>query len=198
MAYICFIKRSILIEVDNILISSELLTEAFHCDLQACRGACCVDGEAGAPLEEEETEILLDIYQKVKPYLRPEGVAAIEAQGSFVKGSDGEWETPLVNKKECAYAVFTEAGIAQCGLEVAFKDGATQWQKPISCHLYPVRIKEYSALTAVNYHKWHICDPACVLGETMKMPVYKFVKEALIRKFGKAWYNALEAAAAAS
>lgn len=183
-----------LIEIQNTLISTEVLSEQFHCDLNACKGACCVEGEAGAPLEESETEILVALFQKIKPYLRQEGVKAIEEQGSFVKGEDGEWETPLINKKECAYAVFTETGIAQCGIERAHSDGAIDWIKPISCHLYPVRIKEYKMLTAVNYHQWHICDPACSLGKQLKLPVYKFVKEALIRKFGQTWYDELEAA----
>ena len=184
-----------MIEIQNTLISSELISEHFHCDLNACKGACCVDGEAGAPLEEAETQVLMEIFGKVKPFLRPEGVAAIEEQGCFVKGADGEWETPLINKKECAYAVFSENGTARCGIEVAQQAGAIKWKKPISCHLYPVRVKEYRMLTAVNYHRWHICDPACSLGKSLKMPIYRFVKEALVRKFGQEWYDDLEAAA---
>ena len=160
--------------------------------MSACKGACCIDGEAGAPLEDKETEILVDIYADVKPFLRAEGVSAIEEQGAFVKGEDGEWETPLINNEECAYVIYSEKGIAKCGLEEAYNNGVTGWRKPVSCHLYPVRITEYEELTAVNYHKWEICDPACSLGEELKMPVYKFVKEALIRKFGKGWYAKLE------
>ncbi len=179
-------------QLGNTLVSEEIIENDFVCNLTACKGACCVDGDAGAPLEEKETEILVDIFSKVKPFLRPEGIKAIEEKGAFVKGEDGDWETPLINKSECAYVVFGDTGIAKCGLEEAYEKGITKWKKPISCHLYPVRVKEYTKLTAVNYHKWQVCDPACQLGESLKVPVYKFVKEALIRKFGKKWYDELE------
>ncbi len=179
-------------QLGKTIVSEEIIEQDFVCNLNACRGACCIDGEAGAPLEDEETEILVELYAKVKPFLRPEGVAVIEEQGAFVKGEDGEWETPLIGGKECAYAIFEDNGTAKCGLEEAYEKGATSWKKPISCHLYPVRVKEYTALTAVNYHKWEICDPACALGKELQVPVYQFVKEALIRKFGSAWYAELE------
>jgi len=179
-------------QIGKAIISDDILENDFVCNLSACKGACCIDGEAGAPLEDKETEILVDIYADVKPYLRAEGVLAIEGQGAFVKGADGEWETPLINKEECAYVVYSDKGIAKCGLEEAFNNGATKWKKPVSCHLYPVRINEYEELTAVNYHKWQICDPACSLGEELQIPIYKFVKEALIRKFGNEWYKNLE------
>jgi len=182
-------------QLGKTLVSEEIIENEFVCNLSACKGACCIDGDAGAPLEEKETEILVELYSRVKPFLRPEGIEAIEAQGAFVMGEDGEWETPLVNNSECAYVVFTTAGVAKCGLEEAYDKGATSWKKPVSCHLYPVRVKEYSQLTAVNYHKWQVCDPACQLGESLQVPIYKFVKEALIRKFGKKWYAELEAVA---
>ena len=179
-------------QISNTLISEDILENDFVCNLSACKGTCCVEGQSGAPLEVEETEILEDIYEKVRPYLRKEGIDAIEAQGRFVKGADGDWETPLVNNVECAYVAFDEKGIAKCGLEEAYNVGATDWKKPISCHLYPVRTRKYTEFTAVNYHKWAICDPACSLGSALKVPIYKFVKEALIRKFGQIWYNELE------
>lgn len=179
-------------QIDKTIVSEEIVDNDFVCNLNACKGACCVDGEYGAPLEEEETEILANIFEKVKPYLRPEGVEAILEQGAFVKGEDGEWETPLVNKSECAYVVYDEKGITKCGIEAAYLDGSVSWKKPISCHLYPVRTREYSEFTAVNYHRWEICDPACQLGKELKIPIYKFVKDALIRKFGAAWYQELE------
>ncbi len=183
-------------ELGKTVVSEEILENHFVCDLNACKGACCVDGNAGAPLEEEETHILSDLYEDLKPYLREEGKKAIEAQGSYVKGEDGDWETPLVEKQECAYVVYNDLGVAECGIENAYNSGAIKWKKPISCHLYPIRIREYTRLTAVNYHQWHICDPACSLGDKLRMPIYKFVKEALIRKFGKQWYAELEVAAA--
>ncbi|MBT8187207.1 MAG: DUF3109 family protein [Croceitalea sp.] len=182
-------------QIGKTLISEEIIEHDFVCNLNACKGACCVDGQSGAPLEDSETQVLVDIYHRVKPFLRKEGIEAIETQGAFVKGEDGEWETPLVNKSECAYVVYANNGIAKCGLEEAYNQGATKWKKPVSCHLYPVRIREYSEFTAVNYHKWEICDPACSLGQELKVPIYQFVKDALIRKFGKKWYTELEVVA---
>ncbi len=179
-------------QLGKTIVSEEILENDFVCNLTACKGVCCVDGNAGAPLEDKETEILVDIYADVRPFLRAEGIAAIQGKGAFVKGEDGEWETPLVNNSECAYAIFDTNGTAKCGLEAAYNEGATKWKKPVSCHLYPVRVREYTELTAVNYHKWEICDPACSLGEELKVPIYKFVKEALIRKFGEKWYRELE------
>lgn len=174
------------------IVSEEILENDFVCNLTACKGACCVEGEAGAPLEEEELEILKEVYPKVAPLLRKQGAEAIAEQGVYVKGADGEWETPLVNGSECAYVIFDEKNTALCGIEAAYKKGLISWKKPLSCHLYPVRVKQYSEFTAVNYHKWYICDDACTLGKELGVPVYKFVKEALIRKFGQAWYDELE------
>lgn len=179
-------------QIDKTIISEEILENEFVCNISACKGACCIDGEAGAPLEDAELPILEKIYDKVKPYLRPEGIAAIEEQGTYVKGFDGEWETPLIDGADCAYVTFDDKGTALCGIEEAYNQGDIDWKKPISCHLYPVRIKEYSTFSAINYHKWHICDDACSLGKELQVPVYKFVKQALIRKYGEDWYNELE------
>lgn len=182
-------------QIGKTIVSEEIIENDFVCNITACKGECCVDGEAGAPVEDEETRILAEIYPKVKPFLRPEGIAAIESQGTFVKGQDGEWETPLVEGSECAYVTFSENGTALCGIEQAYNAGAVQWRKPISCYLYPVRVKQYQDFAAVNYHKWHICDDACSLGKELQVPVYKFVKQALIEKFGQSWYDELEKAA---
>ena len=179
-------------QLGKALVSEDILKKEFVCNLEACKGACCVEGEAGAPVEEDETKILEELYSKVKPYLRPEGIQAIESQGTFVKGEDGDWETPLVNGKECAYAQFDEKGTARCGIEDAYNEGVIHFRKPISCHLYPVRIREYAEFTAVNYHHWPICDDACILGKNLGVPTYVFVKNALIRKFGEEWYAELE------
>ncbi len=140
-------------ELGKTVVSEEILENHFVCDLNACKGACCVDGSAGAPLEDGETQILVEIFEELKPFLRNEGIAAIEAQGTYVKGEDGDWETPLIDGNECAYVVFSEHGVAQCGIEKAYNSGVVSWKKPISCHLYPVRIREYNRLTAVNYHQ---------------------------------------------
>lgn len=182
-------------QIDKTLISEDLIERDFVCNLNACKGACCVQGASGAPLEHGETKVLSNIYDQIKPFLRKEGIAAIESQGPFVKGWDGEWETPLVQGKECAYVTFSDGGTAKCGIEEAYNKGVVDFKKPISCHLYPVRTRGYTEFTAVNYHKWEICDPACNLGVALKVPIYKFVKEALIRKFGSAWYEELETVA---
>ncbi len=174
------------------LISDEIKEQQFVCDLEKCKGACCVEGELGAPLEDNELEILHEIYDKVEPYLSEEGKQAIAAQGKYVFDRDGDFSTPTLNGKECAYAVYDEQGILKCGIEQAHQAGKINFQKPISCHLYPVRISKHKDYDAVNYSHWHICDDACVLGEHLKVPVYKFVKEALVRKYGEEWYAALE------
>lgn len=182
-------------QIGKTIVSEDVLEKEFVCNLSACHGACCVDGDAGAPLNQEETQILKDIYAKVKPFLRPEGVAAIEAQGTWVVGSDGTLETPLIDNKDCAYVIF-DGKTALCGIEQAYNQGEVSWKKPVSCHLYPVRVKDFSAFAAVNYDRWDICDDACSLGKELEVPVYKFVKEALIRRFGQQWYDELELVAA--
>ena len=178
-------------QLGNTIVSEDVLEKEFVCNLSACHGTCCVDGDAGAPLTDDETKILKQIYPKVKPLLRPEGVAAIEAQGTWVVGTDGDLETPLIDNRDCAYVIF-DGPTALCGIEQAYNQKLINWKKPVSCHLYPVRIKEFSSFSAVNYDKWDICDPACTLGKELEVPVYKFVKEALIRRFGADWYAELE------
>ncbi|MFN3951988.1 MAG: DUF3109 family protein [Thermaurantimonas sp.] len=184
------------VEIDRAIVAEDVMTRDFVCNLSRCKGACCVKGDAGAPLDPEETHILETQYRKIKPYLRKEGIEAIEAQGTWVKDPrDGEAVTPLVNNKECAYVVFEADGTAKCGIERAWSAGATSFQKPISCHLYPIRITTYKNFDAVNYHRWEICDPACELGTQLKVPVYSFLKNALIRKYGSEWYEKLVEAA---
>ncbi|MEZ4777897.1 MAG: DUF3109 family protein [Flavobacteriaceae bacterium] len=179
-------------QLGKTIVSEDLIEKEFVCNLHACKGVCCIEGEAGAPVTKEEIAILKTIYPTVKPFLRPEGIAAIEQQGTHVANEWGELETPLVEGKECAYVTFTDKGIASCGIEDAYNAGKSDFRKPISCHLYPVKVQEYSEFAAVNYHKWSICDDACTLGKNLKVPVYRFVKDALIRKFGKDWYEELE------
>ena len=183
-------------QLGKTIVSEELIEKDFVCNLGACKGECCISGEAGAPVTAEEVEILKAAYPKIKPFLRPEGIAAIEAQGTYITTGLDELETPLVNGKECAYVTFTSNGTASCGIEDAFNAGETDFKKPISCHLYPVRVQDYSEFSAVNYHRWPICNDACTLGKELKGPVYKFVKDALIRRFGKHWYSELEKVAA--
>lgn len=181
-----------MIAVGKTLVSNDVIDEKFVCDLQKCKGACCVEGVSGAPLTKEETKILEDIYDKVKPYLTDRGLSAIKKYGLHLTDDDGDLVTPLVNgKEECAYTIF-ENGMALCGIEKAWKDGVVDFRKPVSCHLYPIRITEHKNYDAVNYSEWDLCAPACKLGKKLKVPVYKFLKEALIRKYGNDWYTELE------
>lgn len=179
-------------QIGKTIVSEDLIEKDFVCNLSACKGECCIAGEAGAPLENKEVQILAEIYDEVRPFLRQEGIAAIEKQGTSIVSDLGDLETPLVNGAECAYVTFTEKGIASCGIEDAYNAGKVTFRKPVSCHLYPVRVEKYSSFSAVNYHKWPICDDACTLGKELQVPVYKFVKEALIRKFGEEWYAEVE------
>lgn len=179
-------------QLGKTIVSEEIIEKDFVCNLSACKGQCCIDGDAGAPLEKEETKILDENYSKIKPYLREEGIKAIESQGKFITTENGELETPLINNEACAYVVFDDYKTAMCGIEKAYNEGVISWKKPISCHLYPIRVKEYSEFSAVNYHRWDVCNAACTLGQQLQVPIYKFVKEALIRKFGEDWYMELE------
>lgn len=179
-------------QLGKTIVSEDIIKKDFVCNLSACKGACCIDGDAGAPLELEETKILEAIYPKVKPFLRKEGIAAIEAQGKFTTNDFGEHETTLIDGADCAYVIFDKKGTALCAIEEAYNQGEIDWKKPVSCHLYPVRVKDYTEFSAVNYHKWEICDDACTLGKELQVPIYKFVKQALIRKFGEDWYMELE------
>ena len=185
-----------MISIKNTLISEDILEKKFVCDLNACKGACCVEGDSGAPLEKGELKKLKSVFSEVKPYLNKKGLKAIDEQGLYVVDSDGDYTTPLVAEgKECAYVIFDKNHIAKCAIEMAFLDGKIKWQKPISCHLYPIRITNYKHYDAVNYHSWNICKPACACGEKLNVPVYKFLKNPLIRKYGKAWFKELEIAA---
>ncbi|MEJ6748471.1 MAG: DUF3109 family protein [Flavobacteriales bacterium] len=179
-----------MIQVDDKIISLDVFEKHFVCDLNACKGACCVEGDSGAPLLSGEEKILDDIYEKVKPYMRAEGITEIENQGVAVYDADGDLTTPLVNNRECAF-VIDEKGISKCSIEKAYYDGKVDFKKPISCHLFPIRIKEYRDFDAVNYEEIKICKPACKCGSELEVPVYAFLKEPLIRKYGEAWYNKL-------
>ena len=184
-----------MIQIDDKLISEDLFSEEFVCNLAKCKGICCVEGDAGAPLDEDETKILDEIYPKIKPYLRPEGIQAIEEQGTYTLDFEGDLVTPLVNNAECAYVIFDKKGYTKCAIEKAYEDGVIDWQKPISCHLYPIRITEYSNFSAINYHEWDICSDACTLGKELGVKVYQFLKKPLIRKYGEEFYQTLSEAA---
>lgn len=184
-----------MVVIEGVLVSDAVFTESFHCNLKACKGACCIEGDAGAPLEDEELKILDEEFEKIKPFLTTKGIKAIENQGKYVLDeSDQTYETPLIDGGPCAYFLFDNQGVAQCGIEIAYKNGATYFQKPISCHLYPIRItkNKKNGFEAINYEKWDICKAACSLGIQLKIPVFRFLKEALIRKYGEQFYQTLE------
>jgi hypothetical protein len=181
-----------MILIDNTCISDDIKEKFFVCNLDKCKGACCVEGDLGAPLLDSELPIMDSIYEKVKPYLSQEGIAAIEAQGTYIKDWEGDYSTTTIDEKECAYAYYDEQKVLKCGIEQAYLDGHIDFKKPISCHLYPIRITKYENFDALNYDKWDICSPACELGENLGVPVYKFLKEPLIRAYGEDWYNTLK------
>jgi hypothetical protein len=185
-----------MIAIDRTLVSEDLLEKRFVCDLNACKGQCCVAGDSGAPLDKEELPILESVLEQVKPYMNKKGLRALDKLGPYVIDGDGDYTTSLVSEgAECAFVYFDENKIAKCAIEKAYLEGKIEWKKPISCHLYPVRITPYKNYDAVNYSKWDICKPACECGKKLDVPVYKFLKEPLIRKYGKDWYKKLELSA---
>jgi len=181
-----------IVAIDDKLISTEIFDQKFVCDLNACKGACCVEGDQGAPLTMEEVSIMEEILDEVKPYMRPEGLAAVEKEGVFYIDPWNEPASTLVNNQECAFVYFDETSTAKCAIEKAYIEGKTAWKKPISCHLYPIRVKKIGDDLALNYDEWHICKPACECGSQLNVPVYKFLREPIIRAFGEAFYSDLE------
>ena len=180
-----------MIIIQETVISDDIADNFFVCNLEACKGACCVEGDLGAPLEEPELKILEQEYANIKPFLTAAGQAAIAAQGLYIKDWEGDYSTTTIDDKECAYALYDERGILKCGIEQAYLAGATTFKKPISCHLYPIRITRYEGFDALNYDRWDICNPACAFGASLGVPVYRFLKEPLSRKYGEGWYGEL-------
>jgi hypothetical protein len=179
-----------MIQLDSTLISDDLREFHFCCDLQKCKGACCVEGDAGAPLEEDEISLLEDYIDTIKLFMVPKGISEVEKTGVFDYDAEGKFVTPLVNGNECCY-VYHKEGIARCAIEKAFQEKTIPFPKPISCHLYPARIKPVGNGESVNYHKWSVCNKALENGMRLKLPLYRFLEDALIRKYGRNWYNKL-------
>ena len=180
-----------LVEIQNKIVSTQIFERKFVCDLNACRGACCVQGDAGAPLTIEEASILEDDIDQIIPYMRPEGIAEVEKTGVFYIDQENEMATTLVNDQECAFVYFDESGITKCAIEKAHKEGKTDFKKPISCHLYPIREKQFNDFRALTYDVWPICAPACACGEKLDVPVFRFLKEPIIRAFGEKFFDEL-------
>lgn len=182
-----------MIQIGDKIVSMDLFDNHFICDLRKCEGNCCVFGDSGAPLEEEEVHILDSDIESIKPFMRPEGIRAVEELGSWMIDRDGDKVTPLVGKEECAYVIF-ENDIAWCAIEKAFINDKITFQKPISCHLYPIRVSSLNTGIALNYHKWSICEPARVLGKKEQEPVFRFLKAPITRVYGSEFYDELELA----
>lgn len=185
--------------IQNAIVSEDVIGEQFVCDLHSCKGECCVAGDVGAPLEAGERKILEDIFEKVKPYLLPEGIEAITEQGKWVETEEDEkYNTPLIEGKGCAWMYADNHGIVRCAIEKAWNEGLIDFKKPISCHLYPIRItrqKKYG-MDMLNYERWSICKAACSNGKKLKVPVFQFLKEPIIRKYGEEFFVAMEEYAA--
>jgi hypothetical protein len=183
-----------MIEIDGKIISLDIFTKKFACDISRCHGICCVEGNAGAPLEEGEDEILEQEFHSYSPFMTPEGIAAIEQQGFAVVDEDGDLTTPLIGGAECAYSII-ENGITMCAIEKAWFGGLTEFRKPISCHLYPIRVTKFrNGTLGLNYHRWDVCAPAIELGNARGIPIYRSLKEPIIRAFGDDFYEAMEEA----
>ena len=184
-----------MIDIDGKIVATDILTEEFCCDLSVCKGECCVEGDSGAPLDIEEVDLLEQEWDNYKDYMTPEGVEAIEQQGFMVVDVDGDYTTPLVDGAECAYA-FKENGITFCAIERAYREGKTSFLKPISCHLYPIRVKRFSTGDyGLNLHRWNICKCAFECGKKQGVKVYKALEEPLVRAFGREFYEQLNQAA---
>lgn len=180
-----------MIQHKKTLISEEIIENEFVCNLTACKGACCIEGEYGAPLDKDELEIISNDLEKIKPYLSRASVKLLDEKGFHEKDPDFDDVTTCLPDGECVFAVY-ENGMHKCGIEKANLEGKTEFRKPISCHLYPIRLNKVGNYTALNYNRWHICSPACKLGKEYNVPVYQFLQEALVRKFGQLWYDEME------
>jgi len=183
-----------MLQIDKSILSLDILEKKFVCNVKKCLGTCCVHGDSGAPLEKKEVALLKKIIPNIRPFMRSEGLEAIEKQGTSIIDCDGDDVTPLVNGNECAYVIF-ENGIAKCSIEKAYENKVIGFIKPISCHLYPIRITKYSNFEALNYHQWEVCKPAISFGKKNGVPLYVFLKEPLVRKYGAKWYKKLMLAA---
>jgi hypothetical protein len=183
-----------MIEIGRTIVSLDILEKHFLCDLLKCKGACCVEGDSGAPITQVEVAAIREAYPEVEPHITEEHRAEIQKQGFAVIDLDGDLVTPLVNNRQCVYS-YEEAGILKCGIERAFLEGKINFRKPVSCHLFPIRITEYKRFDAVNYQEIDICKPGRACGKSNELPLYVFLKEPLIRKYGEDWYEQLRYAA---
>jgi hypothetical protein len=185
-------KQIMIIEVGDKLVSDEIFDKEFVCNLNACKGACCVEGDDGAPLTLEEVDLLEEQIDQIKPFMTAQGIAVVDRKGVFYMDQDNEPVTSLVKGADCAFVFRDNQGITKCAVEQAYREGAINFNKPISCHLYPIRAQKYRTFTALNYDKWPICKDACTLGAELGVSVFRFLKEPLIRAYGESFYKDLE------
>ena len=183
-----------MLQIDNTILSFDLFDKFFLCDLEKCKGSCCIEGDSGAPLTKKEVKILRKSYPKFKKYLSKKSINLIDEIGVYEIDKDGDSVTPCHNNKDCVYVIY-ENEIAGCAIEKAFLNNEIKFQKPISCHLFPVRITKYKSFDAVNYQELDICKSARQNGKKNNVPIYKFLREPLIRKYGEEWYEKVEIAA---
>ena len=179
-------------QIDNTLVSLDVVERHFICDLSKCKGACCIEGDSGAPLLKEEVAELEKALPVIWDDLSLQAQQIIDEQGVAYVDEEGDLVTSIVNNKDCVFTCYDAGGTCQCAIEKAYREGKVSFYKPVSCHLYPIRVTEYDTFSAINFHRWKICKAAEVLGRKENLPVYKFLKEPLIRRFGEAWYEALE------
>ena len=184
-----------MLQIQDTIVSLDILDEYFVCNLSVCKGICCVEGDTGAPVEESEIACMEKALTAIWNDLSPEAKKVIEKQGIVYRDSEGEFVTSIVDGADCVFTCYDENGYCKCALEKAFREGKTDFYKPVSCHLYPVRIKRYDGFRAVNYHRWSVCQAAVASGKKQGVKVYQFLKEPLIRKFGEEWYEMLSIAA---
>lgn len=181
-----------MIQIDDVIVSLDVLEERFCCNLEACNGECCIEGDAGAPVELDEVAELEEVLDVIWDDLSSEAQAVINKQGVVYTDCDGDLVTSIVNNKDCVFTCYDEKGGCYCAIEKAYREGKTKFYKPVSCHLYPIRVKDFGQFKGVNYHRWDVCKAAVLLGKKLDLRVYEFLKEPLIRKFGQAWYDELE------
>ena len=184
-----------MIQIQDTIVSFDILEEYFVCDLSVCKGICCVEGNSGAPVEESEIECLEKALPVIWDDLLPEAKKVIEEQGLIYRDIEGEYVTSIVDGADCVFTCYEENGYCKCAIEKAFREGKIDFYKPISCHLYPIRVARYKGFRAVNYHRWQVCRAAVTSGKKQGVKVYQFLKEPLIRKFGEEWYSQLTIAA---
>lgn len=184
-----------MLQLEDKIISLDVIEKKFICDLNVCKGICCVDGDSGAPLEERELKLVEENFEIIKKYLPEKNLKEIEYQGFYIIDEDGDYVTPCLDSGECAYVVLEDSGIYKCAFEIAYRKGEINFPKPISCHLYPIRVTMYDDFTAINYQERNICKAASILGEKENVKLYEFLKEPLIRAYGEKWFSLLDYAA---